>query len=646
MRQMALIGLALFLLVAGAGLHAAPGQWDNETDGYLFNGGFEGNFYEVGAGQVGEGWTRVHLSGNPNWMSTQVFAGGGWVEKMGGEDSQILSVESLSVGQPFETLLYQRVEGLTPGQIYSFSGWVLKMWGGSANTRVPEDPFSYGSWIGVDPTGGTDPSAATVIWGATEWQDEVKGHWENHRLAVRAERSQMTVFVRLWLKWQRAETQAIVDSFELFDAPRATIQPTSRYISRPLAQIEWVGELPMMYGPRGFYELYFTVQRQQADGSWLTLAEEIQDTRFALALAEGETAVLRVLPLSYQPKGGLVNWPPTTHIGLPSAPITLTLDTLGPTASLTALPMWSSVTPITVTWQGSDSGSGVVSYDVEYQRVGASEWQRWLSATAVTEARFGVSGSPVALQAGDEWAFRVRAHDAAGNVGAWGEVTHTALATGFVRGHILGADGQSLVGVTLDASPYPFSTGPLVGAFGDYSLALSGALSYTLSFRDAQGRTRLPDTVLTVTGSLTDQNWLLTPADNEVLNPHFEEAGGWQGSWQRVTGGASGAHAAQLAAGDAISQSVSVNGGEQLTLAWRVQSPDAVLRIQLGDEMWEERWSSGTSEWQYLILSPTGAAGSHPLRLSAVGATIWLDQVGLGTPDAAPRYQFLPIALR
>ena len=57
-----------------------------------------------GAGQVAEGWTRVHLDGNPNWMSTQVFAQGGWVEKIGGENSQILSVENLAVGDPFETL--------------------------------------------------------------------------------------------------------------------------------------------------------------------------------------------------------------------------------------------------------------------------------------------------------------------------------------------------------------------------------------------------------------------------------------------------------------------------------------------------------------------------------------------------------------
>ena len=116
------------------------GGGDNNTDGYLSNGGFEGNYDAVGAGQVAEGWTRVHLNGNPNWMSTQVFAQGGWVEKIGGENSQILSVENLGIGDPFETLLYQRVEGLQAGQTYSFSGWVLKMYGGSANQDAPEDP--------------------------------------------------------------------------------------------------------------------------------------------------------------------------------------------------------------------------------------------------------------------------------------------------------------------------------------------------------------------------------------------------------------------------------------------------------------------------------------------------------------------------
>ena len=69
----------------------------------------------------------------------------------------------------------------------------------------PEDPYAYGSWIGVDPTGGTDPNAETVVWGEQDWQTRARGSFKNHRMAITAESTSMTVFVRIWLKWQRAE---------------------------------------------------------------------------------------------------------------------------------------------------------------------------------------------------------------------------------------------------------------------------------------------------------------------------------------------------------------------------------------------------------------------------------------------------------
>ncbi|MBA3532790.1 MAG: hypothetical protein H0T73_12770, partial [Ardenticatenales bacterium] len=58
----------LFLLstvMLGRPTASAPLDYDNDTDGHLSNGGFEGNFYSVGAGQVAEGWTRLNLQGNP-----------------------------------------------------------------------------------------------------------------------------------------------------------------------------------------------------------------------------------------------------------------------------------------------------------------------------------------------------------------------------------------------------------------------------------------------------------------------------------------------------------------------------------------------------------------------------------------------------
>ncbi|MDQ4076307.1 MAG: hypothetical protein M3220_08675 [Chloroflexota bacterium] len=328
----------LLLLVGGMALAVMAGAAqanDSSTDGYLFNGGFEGNFYPVGDGQVAEGWVRVNLDGNPDWMSTCAFAEAGpncdqgWVERIEGENSHILFSEELGAGQPFETVLYQQVSGLTPGKSYSFSGWVLKMWGGPANQFPPTDPYAYGSWIGIDPTGGTDPEAASVLWGEIEWQEEAHGHFENHRLAAVAQDETVTVFVRVWHKWQKAGTQAIVDGLELFDAPTATLHTPAGPLAEPY--LDWSGTLPQSLRERGAFELFFEVQKRDGE-RWVTLVDDLTDDRVPLPLVEGETVQLRVVPYSEQVDDpGRFTWPPSTHVGIPTAAITVTYDTAAPT---------------------------------------------------------------------------------------------------------------------------------------------------------------------------------------------------------------------------------------------------------------------------------------------------------------------------
>ncbi|OGO28847.1 MAG: hypothetical protein A2Z16_11150 [Chloroflexi bacterium RBG_16_54_18] len=68
-----------------------------------------------------------------------------------------------------------------------------------------------------------------------------------------------------------------------------------------------------------------------------------------------------------------------------------------------------------VSWAGSDSGSGLVSYDVQY-RVGAGgAWTDWLSATTSTSTIFGPT-SPLTPVLGETYYFRCRARDALGNL--------------------------------------------------------------------------------------------------------------------------------------------------------------------------------------------------------------------------------------
>jgi hypothetical protein len=67
--------------------------------------------------------------------------------------------------------------------------------------------------------------------------------------------------------------------------------------------------------------------------------------------------------------------------------------------------------PMTLTWTGSDSGSGVASYDLKRSIDGGAYSS---IATGLTGTSFNSTMTP-----GHSYTFKVRAHDRAGNVGSW-----------------------------------------------------------------------------------------------------------------------------------------------------------------------------------------------------------------------------------
>jgi hypothetical protein len=164
----------------------------------LVNPGME--FFEAPYGQfqgvncqVATGWQRFSYDGpEPCFMDTRVFAsshlGGGWVEKIEGSTSQmIVSTEPYTAG------LWQRVSGLTPGVGYGFHAAMLTIFQTSAGD--PNDGTMIKD-VGIDPTGGTDPEALTVVW--SEPDDHDLGPWDTERrLSLYAQGQAATVFIRV-----------------------------------------------------------------------------------------------------------------------------------------------------------------------------------------------------------------------------------------------------------------------------------------------------------------------------------------------------------------------------------------------------------------------------------------------------------------
>lgn len=99
------------------------------------------------------------------------------------------------------------------------------------------------------------------------------------------------------------------------------------------------------------------------------------------------------------------------------------LDTTSPTASMSPPRVFQTTTSFAVSWRGSDSGSGVDTYDVRLARqpVGGgalSTWTLWKSAVPATTAT--LTATP-----GYRYCFQVRATDRGHNIGGWSQASCT-----------------------------------------------------------------------------------------------------------------------------------------------------------------------------------------------------------------------------
>jgi hypothetical protein len=153
------------------------------------------------------------------------------------------------------------------------------------------------------------------------------------------------------------------------------------------------------------------------------------DSRTGVTYASGT-----VLPIACQTDGDDVDGSPvwdqlsngayvsdiftTTTGGLSFTTGVPNCDTATPIATMGSLPVATLRANKTVSWSGTDDGSGVASYDVRYR---TSAWnadlggfRRALTATASTS-------TTVALSPGTRYCFDVRATDGSGNTGAWSE---------------------------------------------------------------------------------------------------------------------------------------------------------------------------------------------------------------------------------
>ncbi len=198
-------------------------------------------YYEVqGPNQkpnrIPDGWQQVLTQGHPRMNSARIQFGKSCdaenvhVERISGRDSFLAEAWDLETppdpGKIFDVTIYQQASA-DPGGDYSVSGWFLTLCGGSAVPNDCPEGVYMAKMLGLDPTGGMDPEADTVIWVENRNNfvdgDDKRIGWSNLYTAATATSNKMTVFARINSPFQWHGNHGFIDAISLVRSPTRSL---------------------------------------------------------------------------------------------------------------------------------------------------------------------------------------------------------------------------------------------------------------------------------------------------------------------------------------------------------------------------------------------------------------------------------------
>lgn len=169
--------------------------------------------------QLPVGWNAFVVYGNPEFIQDEHTYFGGYN----------LTIASTS---PFKAGIYTQV-AVTPGAGYRAS----ISWG------APNQPDLFGRQLGIDPTGGADPNAPTVIWGPMHWGEGRILNYPppdvNIDVRARALGETMTVFFLTDHPQTASYDLILIDAIALYpdeSAPAVEMPPTATPTPEPAVE--------------------------------------------------------------------------------------------------------------------------------------------------------------------------------------------------------------------------------------------------------------------------------------------------------------------------------------------------------------------------------------------------------------------------
>jgi hypothetical protein len=190
------------------------------------------NFNGAPPREMPDGWSPFVLAGDLEYARDEhSFFGGG-------------TLRMRNSGGTFKAGIFTQVP-VTPGAGYRAS----LSWG------APNAPDQFGRQLGIDPSGGTDPNAATVIWGPMHWGEGrilnyPPGQGPNIDVKARAVGDKVTVFFLVDHPVSTGDNLIFVDALALYpdeSAPqRDPPTPTPEATPAPTQAPAEVSLVPVM----------------------------------------------------------------------------------------------------------------------------------------------------------------------------------------------------------------------------------------------------------------------------------------------------------------------------------------------------------------------------------------------------------------
>jgi hypothetical protein len=298
--------------------------------------------------------------------------------------------------------------------------------------------------------------------------------------------------------------------------------PPSAWIESLPGSFECAGSVPVSWSGEDdlSWVVDYDVQVKAADGQWSDWLLGTTQTSLNYSNTStgrfGDAFGFRVRARDFVGNQGEYSDPSYTDVADSVPPYEAHVDVL-PALQLT---------PISVSWWGSDACADVVAFDVQYRIGTDGVWQDWLAATPESSGSF----DPPSPQSGEIYYFRVRGQDAAGNWGAWSEAeVFTKLIAHTLTGHIYNVRRQPVVAA--EAALAPTALQLLPRGHGGFLAYLDKANDYDVWVARDDRFGPLPTTYdIAVDGHVEGPDFVLPPQDDVVSDGDFES--GNLSTWQ------------------------------------------------------------------------------------------------------------------